>query len=135
MATSNLQVTKTAAARTLGSDLARGARAARAVVPEVLSPVGAGLGVGAVWGGIVGLTSLKRYSDGKISGKDAVLTTAGESVGLGLAAGLGVLAGNVVRASLLVTAISASALIPFLAGVVITSSAKILWDRSIKKHL
>lgn len=132
MAVSNLPVAE-ATTNTFGSNLARGARAVRALIPEAVNPVGAGVGVSAIWGGIAGLTSLKRYSEGRISGKDAVLTTAGESVGMGLAAGLGILASNVARASLLLTATSAFA--PFVVGVVITTGAKILWDSSVKKHL
>lgn len=118
---------------TLGNHLARGARAVKGVIPEVISPLGASVGVGAVWGGIAGLTSIKRYRNGKISGKDALLTTAGESAGMGLAAGLGILASNAVRASLLLTA--TTSLAPFVAGVVITTGAKILWDMSTKKHI
>ena len=117
----------------LGNSLARGARAVKGVIPEVINPVRASVGVGAVWGGIAGLTSLKRYSDGKISGKDAVLTTAGESAGMGLAAGLGLLASNVVRASVLMTTTTSFA--PFVAGVIVTAGAKVLWDKIIKRHI
>jgi hypothetical protein len=119
---------------TVGTNLARGARATKGVIiPEVINPLGASVGVGVVWGGIAGLTSMKRYRDGKISGKDAVLTTVGESVGMGLAAGLGILASNVARASLLMTATTAFA--PFVVGVIVTTGAKILWDMSTKKHI
>ncbi len=118
---------------TLGNHLARGARAVKGALPEVINPLGASVGVGAVWGGIAGLTSFKRYRNGKISGKEALLTTAGESAGMGLAAGLGLLASNAARASLLLTA--TTSLAPFVVGVVITAGAKILWDMSIKKHI
>jgi len=118
---------------TLGKNLARGARAVKGVIPEVINPVRASVGVGVVWGGIAGLTSMKRYRDGKISGKDALLATAGESAGMGLAAGLGILASNAARASLLLTATTSFA--PFVAGVVVTAGAKVLWDKIIKKHI
>jgi len=118
---------------TVVNNLARGARAVKGIIPEVINPVRASVGVGVVWGGIAGLASMKRYSDGKISGKDALLATAGESTGMGLAAGLGILASNAVRASLLLTATTSFA--PFVAGVVITAGAKIIWDRTIKRRL
>ena len=117
----------------VSTNLARGARAVKGVIPEVINPLSASVGVGVVWGGIAGLTSVKRYRDGKISGKDAVLTTVGESTGMGLAAGLGILASNVARASLLMTATTAFA--PFVVGVIVTTGAKILWDVSTKKHI
>jgi hypothetical protein len=117
----------------VGNNLARGARAVKGVIPEVINPLGASVGVGVIWGGVAGLTSMKRYRDGKISGKDAVLTTAGESAGMGLAVGLGILASNVARASLILTA--TTSLAPFVAGVIVTTGAKILWDMSTKKHI
>ena len=118
---------------TVGKNLARGARAVKGVIPDVINPLSASVGVGVVWGGIAGLTSMKRYRDGKISRKGAVLTTVGEAAGMGLAAGLGVLASNVARASLLLT--GTTALAPFVVGVVVTAGAKILWDMSTKKHI
>jgi hypothetical protein len=117
----------------VGQSLARGARAVKGVIPEVINPLGASVGVGVIWGGVAGLTSMKRYRDGKISGKHAVLTTVGESAGMGLAAGLGILAGNLARASLLLTA--TTSLAPFVVGVVVTTGAKILWDMSTNKHI
>ena len=118
---------------TLGNYLARGTRAVKGVIPEVINPLGASVGVGAVWGGIAGLISFKRYRNGKISGKDALLATAGESAGMGLAAGLGILASNAARASLLLTATTSFA--PFVAGVIVTAGAKVLWDAIIKRHI
>ena len=118
---------------TLGYNLGRGARAIRGVIPEIISPLKASVGVGVVWGGIAWLVSAKKCKEGKMSKQDAVLTTAGESAGMGLAAGIGILASNLVRASIVMTA--TTSLAPFVAGVVVTTGAKVLWDKTIKKHI
>jgi len=118
---------------TLAYSLDRGARAIRAVTMQAISPLKASAGVGVVWGGIAALINTGRYKQGRITKRDAVLDTAGESAGMGLAAGLGLLASNAARASVLIA--STSSLIPFTLGVVVTAGAKVIWDRTIKRRL
>jgi len=118
---------------TLGYSLARCARAIRAVTVEAISPLKASAAVGAAWGGIAALINAEKYKHGRITKRDAVLDTAGESAGMGLAAGLGLLASNAARASVLIA--STSSLIPFTLGVVVTAGAKVIWDHTIKKRL
>ena len=119
--------------RTLGYTLGRGARAIRVVKAGVISPLKASAAVGVAWGGIAALINTGKYKKGRITKRDAVLDTAGESAGMGLAAGLGLLASNAVRASVLIA--STSSLIPFALGVVVTAGAKVIWDRTIKRRL
>ena len=88
------------------------------------------MAVSAVWGGIAALINVKKYKQGQITRREAVLDTAGESAGMGLAAGLGLLASNAARASLLVA--STSSLVPFVIGVIVTASIKGIWDYSTK---
>ena len=118
---------------TLAYSLGRGARAIRAVTMQAISPLKASAGVGAAWGGIAALINAGKYKQGRITKRDAVLDTAGESAGMGLAAGLGLLASNAARASVLIA--STSSLIPFTLGVVVTAGAKVIWDRTIKNRL
>ena len=119
--------------RTLGYTLGRGARAIRVVKAGAISPLKASAAVGVAWGGIAALINTGKYKKGRITKRDAVLDTAGESAGMGLAAGLGLLASNAVRASVLIA--STSSLIPFALGVVVTAGAKVIWDRTIKRRL
>jgi hypothetical protein len=118
---------------TLGYTMGRGVGAVRTITVETINPLKAGIAVGAVWGGIAALLNARKYKRGRISKRDAVLDTAGEAAGLGLASGIGLLASNVARASTLI--ISASSIIPFTVGVAITAGSKALWDCSIKRHL
>jgi len=118
---------------TIGYSMGRAAGAARIVTVEAINPVKAGLAVAVVWGGIAALLNTRKYKKGRITKRDAVLDTGGEAVGLGLASGLGLLASNAARASVLVA--STSLLIPFIAGVSVTAGAKVIWDCSIKRHL
>ena len=82
------------------------------------------------WGAITGVINFRRYKSGKITKKQAVTATASESVGMGLAAGLGLLA---VKTSILMTA--APVALPFIVGVVVTTGAKITWDCKTKKNM
>jgi len=116
----------------LGYSLRRGTAAVR-VVTEAINPLKGGVAVGAAWGGIAGLINARKYKKGKITKRDAVLDTAGESAGMGLAAGLGLLASSAARASLFVA--STSSLIPFTIGVIVTAGAKSIWDYSTRRHL
>ena len=116
-----------------GYGLGTSPRTATTTIINTINPLKAGVAVSAVWGGIAAIINAVKYKQGKITGKDAVLDTAGESVGMGLAAGVGLLASNVVRASVLIA--SSSSLIPFVVGLVVTTGIKIAWDCNINRHL
>ena len=108
-------------------------RATTTTIIGAINPLKAGVAVSAVWGGINAIINTVKYKHGRITKQDAVLDTAGESVGMGLAAGFGLLASNVVRASVLIA--SSSSLIPFVVGVVVTTGIKVIWDCNINRHL
>ena len=118
---------------TLGYTLGRGVGAARVVTVDAINPVKAGAAVAVVWGVIAALLNARKYKQGRMTKRDAVLDTGGEAVGLGLASSLGLLVSNVARASALVA--STSSLIPFTIGVAVTAGAKAIWDCNIKRHL
>ena len=118
---------------TLGYTMGRAVGAVRVVTIETVKPVKAGAVVGLGWGGIAGLINARKYMQGRMTKQDAVLDTGGEAVGLGLASGIGLLASNAARASVLVA--STSSLIPFTIGVAVTAGAKVIWDCSTKRHL
>lgn len=118
---------------TLGYTMGRGVGAIRVVTVEVINPLKAGVVVGAVWGSVAALLNLRKYKRGRISKRDAVLDTAGEAAGLGLASGMGLLASNAVRATTLL--ISTSSIIPFTVGVAVTAGSKAIWDCNVKRHL
>jgi len=99
-------------------------------VTQTINPLKATAGVMLVWGAITGVINFKRYKNGNITKKQAVTATASESVGMGLAAGLGLLA---VKASILMTA--APVALPFIVGVVVTTGAKITWDCKTKQNM
>jgi hypothetical protein len=118
---------------TLGYSLGRGVGAVRVVTIEAVNPVRASVAVGAAWGGVAALVNARKYKQGRISKRNAILDTAGESAGMGLAAGLGLLASNAARASLFIA--STSSLITFTVGVVVTAGSKVIWNCSTRKHL
>jgi len=118
---------------TVGYSMGRAVGAARIITIDALNPVKAGAAVAVVWGGVVALVNAKNYKQGKMTKRDAVVDTGGEAVGLGLASGLGLLASNAVRASSLV--VSTASLLPFTAGVAVTSGAKVIWNCATKKRL
>jgi len=119
---------------TVGYNLGRGVRTIKTVTTTVsVNPLKASAAVGAAWGGLVALINMGKYKKGKITKRDAVLDTAGESVGMGLSAGVGLLASNAVRASAL--AISASSVVPFTVGLIVTAGAKVVWNCTTQRHL
>jgi len=118
---------------TLGYTLGRGVGAVKVVTVEAVNPATAGVVVGAVWGGVAALLNARKYKLGRISKQDAVIDTAGETTGMGLAAALGLLASNAVRASTLLAA--STTLIPFTVGVVVTAGSKVAWDCSVRRRL
>ena len=131
MGVKNHYYSKTVTGR-VGSNLGRSAGVVKAVT-GTLNPLKAGAAVGAIWGGIAALVNAKKYKQGKITKREAVLDTAGESAGMGLAAGIGLFASNAARASLLVA--STSSLIPLTIGIIATAGAKGIWDYSTKRYI
>ena len=83
-----------ATTRMLGCSLGRGAGNIRAVTIEAINPLKASAVVCVVGGGINALINTMKYKQGKITKRDAVLDTAGESVSMGLAVGVGLLESN-----------------------------------------
>ena len=119
---------------TVGYNLGRGVGAVRTVTTTAsVSPLKASAAVGAAWGGLAALINTAAYRRGKITKRDAVLDTAGESVGMGLSAGVGLLVSNAVRASAL--AVTASSVVPFTVGLVVTAGTKVLWNCTTQRHL
>jgi hypothetical protein len=118
---------------TLAYGLGRGARLVQTTAVQTINPLKAGSAVAVVWGGVVGLINARRYRKGELTKRDAVVDTAGESVGMGLASGLGLVASNAVRTASL--AVTASPLVPFVTGVLVTLGAKSVWNCSTHKHL
>jgi hypothetical protein len=118
---------------TVGYRLGRGAQAIRIVAASPISPFKASAAVGVAWGGLAGVVNARKYKRGQTTKRDAVLDTAGESVGMGLSAGLGLLASNAVRASLITAA--ASSVVPFTIGLIVTAGAKVIWNCTVKRHL
>ena len=118
---------------TVGYTMGRAVGAARVVTVEAINPVKAGAAVAIVWGGVAALLNVRKYKQGRMTKRDAVLDTGGEAVGMGLAAGIGLLASEAARTSALV--VSTSSLIPFTVGVAVTTSMKLMWNCSTRKHL
>ena len=116
-----------------GYGLGRGVRVLRTVTIEPINPFKASAIVGAAWGGVAAIINARKYKRGEITKRDAVLDTAGESVRMGLSAGLGLVVSNAVRASTL--AVTASSLVPFTVGLVVTAGAKVLWNCATRRHL
>ena len=88
-----------------------------------------GAAVTALWATVHGWTNLKKCREGEITKQEAAQRTATESVGMGLAAGAGIAAVNVVRASTLIA--TSVALVPFLVGVAIAGGARAAWERKV----
>ena len=106
---------------TVGYGLGRGARAITLATVETINPLKAGAVVAVAWGGIAALLNTKKYKTGVITKRGALLDTAGESAGMGVAAGLGLVVSNAIRVSAI--ALSTSTVVPFTLGVLTTASA------------
>ena len=117
---------------TIGYTMGRAVGTVRVATVEAVNPVAAGAAVGLVWGSIAALLNARKYKQGRMTKRDAVLDTGGEAVGLGLASSLGLLTSNAARASALV--VSTSSLIPFTIGVAVTAGVKVMWDCATKRH-
>ena len=120
----------TSAARAAG----RGAGTLGPVVGGASRRVGAvagGVAVMAMWAAVHGWSNLRKLRKGKISKKQALQRTTAESVGLGLATGVGIAVRNAARASAF-TAVS-TLLVPFLIGTAVAGGAKAAWERKVAK--
>jgi len=116
-----------------GYGLGHGSRTITVKTIEAINPLKASAAVGVVWGGIAALCNARKYKQGRITKRDAMIDTVGESVGMGLAAGFGLLASNVERVSFVVA--STSLIIPFAIGVIVTAGAKVIWNCNTKRYL
>ena len=96
------------------------------VAPIPINPWQGMAGVALVWGAVAGVINYRRYKQGYISKKDAIAVTASESVGMGVAAGIGLIADAAIMAVFATTALPAA--VPFVVGVTVTTTSKILWD-------
>jgi hypothetical protein len=117
-------------AATVGYGLGRGARYAETVIRRdvvTISPFKAGAVMAGVWGSIAAITNTYRYKKEQISKRRAVAATASESVGVGLAASLGLMAGNATRMAF--ASASAASLLAIAVGSLVTAGTKRLWDR------
>jgi hypothetical protein len=118
---------------TVAYNVGRSVRAIQVKTVEAISPLKASVAVAAVWGTVAALMNARKYRQGKMAKRDAILDTVGESAGMGLASALGLLASNAARTALVAT--SASSLIPFTVGVVATAGAKVAWNCTTQRHL
>ena len=110
----------------------RGARYLKAAVQNI-NPLKATGTVMLLWGGVTGLVNLRKYKKGKITKKQVIAVTTNETVGMGLAAGLGLLADGILKTYILVTTVPA--VLPFVAGVAVTAGTKITWDCKTKNSM
>jgi len=110
----------------------RGARAVQ-VAAQRISPLKAAAAVAVAWGAIAGLTNYRRCKKGKLTKKEALAVTANESVGMGLAAGIGLFADALVK-TYVFTAASTS-VVPFAVAVAVTGTTKITWDCMTGKNM
>ena len=118
---------------TVGYTMGRGVGAVRVVTVQAVNPATAGAVVGAVWGGAAALLNFRKYKQGRMSKRNAVIDTAGETAGMGAATTIGLLASNAVRLSGLFAA--ASTMVPFTVGVIVTAGSKVAWDCTVRRRL
>ena len=117
----------------LGYGLGRGVRTAQVVTVQQINPLKAGAAVAALWGSFTALVNYSRYKKGKITKKDAIKVTASESAGMGISAGVGLVADTLLKTYVL--AATASPAIPLAAAVVATGLTKIVWDCKTGKNV
>jgi hypothetical protein len=129
--TATTSATTGSAAANVGRGL--GARSIPTTTVASINPLKAMGAVMLAWGAVNGIINFRRYKKGKITKEQAITATASESAGMGIAAGLGLLADGIVKTYILATA--APAILPFVVGVAVTTGAKITWDCKTKKNL
>ena len=113
----------------IGYSLGRGVRSIRTLAQQEIvgvSPLKAGIVVGAVWGGIAAVVNVTRYRQNKISKERAIAATARESIGVGVSASLGLLVGNATR--LIVVAPLATSTTGIALSAIATAGFKAAWD-------
>ena len=123
---------------------------AESITSEIAYKVGRGLGdvtvviqsinplkaIGAVmvlWGSIAALINLRKYKAGHLTKKQAITGPVSESMGMGISAGLGLLADGLLKIYVLVT--TAPSVLPFAVGVAVTAGSKITWDCKTNKNM
>lgn len=112
--------------------LGRGARAAQTLASQDIgsvTPLKAGVVVAGIWGAMAAITNTYRYKRDKISKKRAFVATASESVGVGLSASLGLIAGNTAKMAFM--SASATSVLTIATSAIVTAGFKSLWDRTI----
>ena len=117
---------------TAGYGLGRGARTVQ-VVTASINPAKAVATVMLAWGAIAGIVNYRRYKKGRLQKGEAIAVTANESIGMGLAAGAGLMADGLVKTYLL-TAATAS-VVPLAVGVAVTGTTKIAWYCFTKRNM
>ena len=80
-----------------------------------------------------GYSNARKWKQGKITGKEAIRHTTTDSVGTGVATGIGLAASNLLAATVWIA--SATALAPFVAGAVAATAAKTAWDHTMKREI
>jgi hypothetical protein len=98
-------------------------------VVQAFSPIKAIGAVTVVWGAVTAVVNYRKYRKGMLTGKQAITITASESVGMGISAGMGLLADGVFLAT------AAPSVLAFTLGVVVTSGAKIAWNCATKNNM
>ena len=114
----------------LGSGCSAGARAASNGAVRVAPLVG-GMAIAALSGVYYGLANVAKWRRGEMTGEEAARDTACESIGTGVATGVGLAAANFAAGAAL--AASTVAVVPFLAGAAATTAAKSAWDRALRR--
>ena len=109
--------------RTLGSRLSR---------TTLTSPVVGGTVVGVVGAGVCGAGNLVAYARKKKTGREALVDTVKDGTGLGLAAGLGIGAANIVAATGLV--LINPAVLPVATAVTVACAAGKTWNRLTSRN-
>jgi len=103
----------------------KGPRVAAAGV--LVSPLAAGMVVGAVAAGFYGASNILRYAKSEKSGKQAAVDTVKGSAGLGVSAGLGIAAGNAIAGTSL--ALGSAVIVPMAAGVAAAYASIRIWHK------
>ena len=112
--------------------LDQGTKRSAATAGVLLTPLAAGMTVGAVATVFYGLSNIVKYGKNEKSGKQAVKDTVKGSAGLGLSTTLGVAAAKAVAASSL--ALGTAVLVPVAAGVAAAYASLKIWHKLFFKE-
>ena len=116
----------------LGYGLGRGAGAVQVAASRISLTKGVAT-VTLAWGIIAGIVNYRRYKKGRLQKKEAIAVTANESIGMGLAAGTGLMADGLLKTYLLTAA--TTSVVPLAVGVAVTGTTKIAWDCITKRNM